>query len=49
MANVHEAKVTDFKELDLRSPRESVLIGGLPFEVTDMDTAVRDVITIATE
>ncbi|MDT5181799.1 MAG: N-acetylglucosaminyldiphosphoundecaprenol N-acetyl-beta-D-mannosaminyltransferase, partial [Mycobacterium sp.] len=42
-------KVTDFKELDLRSPRESVLIGGLPFEVTDMDTAVRDVITIATE
>jgi N-acetylglucosaminyldiphosphoundecaprenol N-acetyl-beta-D-mannosaminyltransferase len=49
MANVYEAQVTDSKELDLRSPRESVLIGGLPFEVTDMDTAVRDVITIATE
>jgi N-acetylglucosaminyldiphosphoundecaprenol N-acetyl-beta-D-mannosaminyltransferase len=49
MANVDEAQVTDFKELDLRSPRESVLIGGLPFEVTDMNTAVRDVITVATE
>jgi N-acetylglucosaminyldiphosphoundecaprenol N-acetyl-beta-D-mannosaminyltransferase len=49
MANVYEAPVTDFKELDLRSPRESVLIGGLPFEVTDMDTAVRDVIAVASE
>jgi len=39
--------VTDFKETDLGSARESVLIGGLPFEVTDLDTAVRDVVTIA--
>jgi N-acetylglucosaminyldiphosphoundecaprenol N-acetyl-beta-D-mannosaminyltransferase len=39
--------VTDFKEIDLGSARESVLIGGLPFEVTDLHTAVRDVVTIA--
>lgn len=39
--------MTDFKEIDLYNARESVLIGGLPFEVTDLDTAVRDVVTIA--
>lgn len=39
--------MTDFQEIDLRSARESVLIGGLPFEVTDLETAVRDVVTIA--
>lgn len=39
--------MTDFKEIDLCNGRESVLIGGLPFEVTDLDTAVRDVVTIA--
>ncbi|KQY08124.1 hypothetical protein ASD37_09275 [Mycobacterium sp. Root135] len=39
--------MTDFKETDLSSARESVLIGGLPFEVTDLHTAVRDVVTIA--
>jgi len=39
--------VTDFREIDLSNARESVLIGGLPFEVTDLDTAVRDVVTIA--
>jgi N-acetylglucosaminyldiphosphoundecaprenol N-acetyl-beta-D-mannosaminyltransferase len=39
--------VTDFKEIDLCNARESVLIGGLPFEVTDLDTAARDVVTIA--
>lgn len=39
--------MTDFKEIDLCNVRESVLIGGLPFEVTDLDTAVRDVVTIA--
>jgi len=39
--------VTDFKEIDLCNARESVLIGGLPFEVTDLDTAVGDVVTIA--
>ena len=49
MTNVDEAQVTDSKELDLRSPRESVLIGGLPFEVTDLDTAVRDVVSIAAQ
>jgi len=39
--------VTDFKEIDLPSARQSVLICGLPFEVTDLDTVVRDVVTIA--
>ena len=39
--------MTDFKEIDLCNARESVLIGGLPFEVTDLDTAVRDIVTIA--
>ena len=39
--------MTDFKEIDLCNARESVLIGGLPFEVTDLDTAARDVVTIA--
>lgn len=41
--------MTDFKGIDLCDGRESVLIGGLPFEVTDLDTAVRDVVTIASE
>lgn len=39
--------VTDFQDLELATARECVLIGGLPFEVTDMDTAVDDVIAVA--
>lgn len=50
MANIDTEKpVTDFKDLELSTARECVLIGGLPFEVTDMDTAVEDVIDIAAD
>jgi N-acetylglucosaminyldiphosphoundecaprenol N-acetyl-beta-D-mannosaminyltransferase len=39
--------VTEFKQSELALARECVLIGGLPFEVTDIDTAVGDVIELA--
>ena len=39
--------MTDFKDVDVVTSRECVLIGGLPFEVTDMDRAVEDVIAVA--
>lgn len=42
-----DTDVTDFKDIDLAAARECVLIGGLPFEVTDMDRAVDDVIAVA--
>lgn len=42
-----DQQVTDFQDLELATARECVLIGGLPFEVTDMDTAVDDVIAVA--
>lgn len=42
-----DTDVTDFKDIDLDTARECVLIGGLPFEVTDMDRAVDDVIAVA--
>jgi N-acetylglucosaminyldiphosphoundecaprenol N-acetyl-beta-D-mannosaminyltransferase len=44
---IQEPQVTDFREIELATARECVLIGGLPFEVTDMDTAVGDVIAVA--
>lgn len=39
--------MTDFKDVDTATARECVLIGGLPFEVTDMNRAVDDVIAVA--